>query len=149
MANGEASPQSIPVEISLNEPQCDNTLFRIDDAHHLRIGTVEDIVAEKLRALLQQPIRNRGRRQDMLDISVLLAEGHVLNRERVAAFLLTKAAARSVPVSRSAFHDPEISRRAEVDYAALETTTRQRFIGFDQAIEIVLAFVDELPIPEQ
>ena len=149
MATGLPSSHTVAVEISLNEPQCATTTFALDDTRTLRIGTLEDIIAEKLRALLQQPIRRRDRRQDLLDIAVVLVAGHELDRGRVATFLLEKAAARSVPVSRMAFRDPEVTRRAAVDYAALSATTRTRFVPYDEALATVLAFVDELPIPER
>lgn len=50
----------------------------------LRVSTAEDIVAEKLRALLQQALRNRTRRQDLLDIAALLRAGVPLDPARVA-----------------------------------------------------------------
>lgn len=107
--NEQPSTSVIPVEISLNEPICADTRVQLDDTHHLRVSTVEDIIAEKLRALLQQPIRNRTRRQDLLDIAVILHAETAVDRSSVAAFLLEKARARDVPVSRAAFRDPEIA----------------------------------------
>jgi predicted nucleotidyltransferase component of viral defense system len=74
MVQGLRSSQVIPIEVSLNEPICADRSTDIQASHWLRVSTIEDIVAEKLRALLQQPIRNRGRRQDLLDIAVLLHE---------------------------------------------------------------------------
>jgi len=121
----------------------------IDEANSLRVATIEDIVAEKLRALLQQPIRNRERRQDLLDIAIILQGERTLDRERVSAFLLEKAAARDVPVSRAAFREPEVKRRAGADYDELEVTTRVAFIPFDAAYRSLLAFVEELDIPER
>lgn len=51
MANNEASPHMFPIEISLNEPIGGSTLFTIDENfRQLRVGTLEDIVGEKLRA---------------------------------------------------------------------------------------------------
>lgn len=150
MANGRPSPQVIPVEISINEPICDSTEFSPGpDIAPLRISTLEDIVSEKLRALLQQSIRDRQRPQDLLDIAVILQANTGLDLERVAAFLLIKAAARAVPVSRRSFHHPELRRRARIGYNDLEVTTRTLFLPFDQALATVLGFVDALPIPDQ
>lgn len=147
MANNQSSPHIIRIEISINEPICDATMVTIDENYQqLRVSTLEDIVSEKLRALLQQPIRRRTRPQDMLDIAVIVRGNFGLNRDRVAAFLRAKADARHVLVSRTAFHDPEIAERARVGYDALEATTRTIFIPFDDALATVLAFVDELPI---
>jgi len=142
--------QFIKVEISINEPICADARVDLPGAEggwYLRVSTREDIVAEKLRALLQQPIRNRTRRQDLLDIAVLLRAGVPLNRAQVAEFLLRKAAARAVPVSRAAFHVPEIMERARQDYDALVDTTRNLFVPFDEARDLLYALVDYLDIP--
>ncbi|WP_373047015.1 nucleotidyl transferase AbiEii/AbiGii toxin family protein [Vulgatibacter sp.] len=112
--------------------------------YRVRISTREDIVAEKLRALLQQVLRDRYRCQDVLDLAVMLRGGAELDTGKVAKFLLEKAAARDVPVSRTAFHGPELAARARVDYEALESTARHEFIYFDDALARVLEFVDRL-----
>jgi len=147
----EAGPrlasQGIEIEVSINEPICADRQFDIAGTNPLRVSTVEDIVAEKLRALLQQAIRNRARPQDLLDIAVVLRAGPPLDRANVANFLLRKAAARNVPVSRAAFHNPEIMVRANRGYAELATTTRTLFIPFEEARVALYSFVDELDIP--
>lgn len=148
MEHGEASSNVIPLDISLNDPVCDASLIALDNVHRLRVATVEDIVAEKLRALLQQPIRNRERRQDLLDVAVILQARPDLDRRRVARFLQEKAEARMVPVSRTAFRHPEIERRARESYDALAITTRAAFVPFDRALAALLEFVDELPMSE-
>ncbi len=149
LAQGLPSPQVIPVEVSLNEPICADRPTDIRATHTLRVSTLEDIVAEKLRALLQQPLRNRGRRQDLLDIAVILGANPHLDHALVAAFLERKARARGVPVSRAAFRAPEIARRASQDYEALRETTRKTFVPFDQALQSLLNFIGTLTIPEE
>ncbi len=149
MSFGIRSAQVIPVEISLNEPICADQSIDVQAGNRLRVCTLEDIIAEKLRALLQQPIRNRRRRQDLLDIAMLLGEQPNLDHARIAEFLQRKSVEREVPVSRAAFRNPEVAQRAEYDYAALSKTTRNVFIPFEQAIQILLTFIDTLPIPEE
>ena len=139
----------LPIEISINEPICDSTLFIIDERFLLlRISALEEIVSEKLRALLQQPIRNRNRRQDVLDIAVIVKATSNLDPQQISEFLQTKAVARGVPVSKSAFYEHEIADRARVDYGELAATARTSFIPFDEALGIVLGLVDELNIPD-
>lgn len=76
LARGLNSPQTIPGEISLNEPMTEAERVRLNPAlPTLGIASLNDIVAGKLRALLQQPIRNRHRRQDVLDLAVILGSG--------------------------------------------------------------------------
>ena len=148
MAQGEPSTHAIKLDISLNEPIGAASLISLDPHLQLRVATVEDIVAEKLRALLQQPIRNRQRRQDLLDIAVLLRATSELDREQITTFLIAKAAAREVPVTRAAFHDSEVVRRASEGYAELEATTRVMFVPFVEALALLHDFVAELYIPE-
>ena len=140
------SPNVVPLDLSLNEPIGDSTVAALGDAGRIRVSTPEDIVAEKLRALLQQSLRNRHRCQDVLDLAVMLRSQVELDAGRVARFLEMKAEARQVPVSRNAFRQPELATRARVDYAALQSTVRTTFIPFDEALAIVLSFVDRLPI---
>lgn len=149
MRNNQPSPHMLPIEVSINEPICGSTLFTIDERFpQLRISTLEEIVSEKLRALLQQPIRNRNRRQDVLDIAVIVQASDHLDREKIGEFLLIKSAARGVPVSKAAFREHEIAERARLDYGELMSTTRTSFIPFDEALGIVLGLVDDLNIPD-
>lgn len=149
MANDQSSPHVLPIDISINDPILNSTTFVIDQRFGaLRISTLEDIVGEKLRALLQQSIRNRNRRQDVLDLAVAIHRNPLLDRYQVASALLLKAKARGVPVSRAAFKTEELAQRAKQDYTALEATTRTMFIPFNEALAIVLSLVDELAIPE-
>jgi predicted nucleotidyltransferase component of viral defense system len=148
MRGGQPSTRVIPLEISINESISADEIVALDATHRLRVSTIEDIVAEKLRALLQQRLRNRQRPQDLLDIAVVLKGTSELDPDRVARFLLTKARARGVTVSRTAFHHPEVARRAYSDYDALLLTTRAAFIPAEEALSILYAFVDTLPIPE-
>lgn len=149
MERGEMSPRGIDLDISLNEPIGDARLTQLSPGVSIRVATVEDIVAEKLRALLQQPLRNRQRRQDLLDIAVILHRKTELDRGLVARFLLAKAAARAVPVTRAAFHNPEVADRARQGYAELAGTARELFVPFDEALTLLHAFVNELDIPGQ
>ena len=150
MANGQPSPHVLPIEISINEPIGASVQVAIDDRFpRIRVCTLEDIVGEKLRSLLQQPIRNRLRRQDVLDIAMAIRGNPELDRSLVAEFLTLKAKARDVPVSKASFMNPEVAERARVDYTALEPTTRTAFIPFDEAFALVLSLVDDLPISDR
>lgn len=146
IARGEDLSAVVPVEISLNEVVGASELVQFGGSEPLAVCTLEDIVAEKLRALLQQALRNRTRNQDLLDIAAILRDGPALDLAKVADFLQRKAAARNVPVSRSAFRDPELAARAHREYATLQETTRRVFIPFDEALAALEAFVEQLPI---
>ncbi len=147
MREGRSSNNVVPVEVSLNEVVCGAELVTMADGLALRVSTVEDIVAEKLRALLQQIERNRYRPQDVLDIAMIVQRGGRLDTQRVGEFLLRKASARDVTVSKAAFRSPELSDRARRNYESLRATVRTEFIEFDNALALVHRLVDSLPIP--
>ncbi len=141
--------ETIDLDISINEPVCASTLLLLGPGFGaIRIGTLEEIVSEKLLALLQQPIRRRERPQDLLDVAVALGSEKPPDPATVARFLVIKAAARNVHVSRAAFHEPEVARLTREGYDDLRATTRVLFIPFEQAMDVLLRFVDALPIPD-
>lgn len=147
---GKSSQHVVPVEVSINEPIGADRDVAVGD-RSLRVGTLEDVVAEKLRAFLQQKgeIRNRYRRQDLFDVAHVIRWGRPLNLEDVSRFLLRKAKARSVPVSKAAFQDPELADRARQGYDELKETVRSDFVPFGEALELLLDLVEKLDIPQR
>ncbi len=134
------------LEISLNDMICETTNVSLgpDDGPQIRVCTIEDIVAEKLRSLLQQKVRKRNRRQDVFDIArIVRTSGHALDRTKIPDFLMRKAAVRGIDVSVSAFDD-EIRAKAAFEYERLEEDTGESFIPFDEAWPTVLGLVAEL-----
>ena len=104
-----------------------------------------EIVAEKLRALLQQPLRNRNRRQDVYDVAYLI-ERHDFDAEERAKLhriLLAKARSRGIEPGAGSISDPEVIDRARRDW-----TTLQLEIGdvgdFDERFEVVRRFYETL-----
>lgn len=146
---GGSSANVIPVEMTLNEIVCEWRNTSIGRSNiDLNVSSINDIVAEKLRAILQQTTRNRFRSQDVLDIaSISLASNLQIDHHKVATFLLQKSSARNVVVSRARFREPELRLRSAKQYQDLADTTRHTFIPFDDAWEIVMDLVDQLDIP--
>lgn len=146
---GEPGTQVLSIDISMNEIVCAAVDVPIDGTRSLRVCTIEDIIAEKLRALLQQQPRNRTRPQDLLDIAVCLRKHDRtdLDRNQIGRFLLEKSNARGIVVSRAAFADRDLRRRAQQDYDALERTTRVQFVPFEEAMTMLLDLVATLDIP--
>lgn len=150
LLNGQPGANVVPVEMTVNEIVCAWDIITIDDEDiALQVATPEDIIAEKLRAILQQKSRNRTRRQDILDVASLwLSTSHSIQTPLVSDFLIRKSTAREIAPSKSAFRDPEIRARSAESYADLADTTRHTFIPFDEAWEIVMDLVNQLDIPD-
>jgi predicted nucleotidyltransferase component of viral defense system len=147
--SGQYGRRVVKLDISINEPVCGFTEHQFGLEGLLLISSIEDIVAEKLRAILQQPIRNRSRSRDILDIANLVSSTSAPNSDQVGEFLLAKAKARNVPVSKEHFRTPEIRDYSQRDYAVLKPTVRSSYLEFEDAFSRVLAFVDTLPIPAE
>jgi predicted nucleotidyltransferase component of viral defense system len=146
MHNQQPSHATVKLDISINEIVCDFSSKPLPSGHSVHVCTLEDIVAEKYRALLQQKERNRQRPQDVLDIAVILRSGDALRPDFIARFLQAKAAARDIPVHAAALDHPEIRLRAAAGYSDLENTAH-RFIPFDEAFALVLDYFHTLPLP--
>lgn len=108
-----------------------------------------EIVAEKLRALLQQVTRNRHRRQDVYDLALLIEqEGFdAADKSDILSTLIAKCRSRHIEPSPTSFADPEIAARAARNWDTLKLEVAD--IGdFAQKFATVRAFYESLPWPE-
>ena len=142
------SPVKVTIDLSFNEPLC--RLEILDEGGDLRIPAyaLSDFFAEKLRAILQQPSRNRYRPQDALDLHVLLARPETVDPEfkrNVFSALTEKSAARELPIDRASIRHPEVRRRSETDYALLAHEITIDLPAFEQVFEAVAAYYESLP----
>jgi len=136
----------IPVEISLNDLVCDTQEW--PDIKGLRVCSLEDILAEKLRSLLQQKTqyRNRRRWQDVYDICVHVRRCS-FDRAKIADFLKQKALIRGIEPRKSSFDD-EVRDRAATEYdTRVRTQAPEDIIPFDDAWAGVRYLVESLDIP--
>jgi len=66
----KSCPTSIRIDYSFNEKNIDTDCVEIENDTSIKAYSLADLVGEKYRAILQQPGRNRIRRQDMYDTSI-------------------------------------------------------------------------------
>jgi predicted nucleotidyltransferase component of viral defense system len=147
--NMKTIPSVLDLEISLNEVVCEIGRVRLrGDGGELVVCSIEDILAEKLRALLQQPIRNRSRPQDVFDIAGALRRfGDALDLSKISRFLLEKSRARDIDARKGRFDD-SIKSRAAVDYVDQLGPTVPELIPFEEAWAEVSGLVSRLEIPD-
>ena len=88
----------------------------------VRAFTLHELIAEKFRALLQQPIRNRYRRQDVYDIAFLTKTNSLADddRAKILTTLVEKCLTRGIEPNRTSIDDPEIMKRAQADWETLK-----------------------------
>ncbi len=135
----------IPLEITLNDLVCATEEWA--GVAGLRVCSLEDILAEKLRALLQQRTRNRNRWQDVYDIGMCMRRPGI-DRGNIAEYLKQKSSIREIEVRKSNFDD-DIRERAAVDYdRGVGSQAPQHVIPFDVAWQAVISLVQSLDIPD-
>jgi predicted nucleotidyltransferase component of viral defense system len=106
---GGMSSDVVELDFSFNETTQTTTSLQVTDGSAIFRYSLADLVAEKYRSLLQQPIRKRNRRQDVYDIHWLLQKERVeLDRRKpeIKSALEQSAKARSIHISKDAIRDP-------------------------------------------
>jgi len=142
------SPTTISIDYSLNE--------RIPNFESLELGlgdelfaySLSDLIAEKLRSLLQQIVRNRARRQDVFDLFVLLEKFpdlDAMEKGRILQSLKEKSKSRGIDAQKKSLDDPEIRRRSRMDYETLADELEGELPEFEHSYDTVNAFYKSLP----
>ena len=142
---------AIEVQVTLCERVCHTTLARIDRVPVLA-STLDDVVADKLKVLLQQRRRHHVRSSDVYDLWFALVEAPFVPDPRtVREALLTKLESWPgyLPLAAGAFRDPAVETFAEQGYRNLRAEQPDLpFAPFDVVWDEVQAFVDAMGLPE-
>ena len=149
--DGAAVEGAIEVQVTLCERVCHTTLARIDRVPVLA-STLDDVVADKLKVLLQQRRRHHVRSSDVYDLWFALVEAPFVPDPRtVREALLTKLESWPgyLPLAAGAFRDPAVETFAEQGYRNLRAEQPDLpFAPFDVVWDEVQAFVDAMGLPE-
>ena len=143
MGNGVAAP--VDVDLSYNEVITGSETIDIGDGVEIEASTLADLVAEKFRAMIQQPVRKRYRRQDAYDLYCLLeAQGSRLAglSDAVREALLRKSEGRGLVVDRESLCDPEVERRSKAEYPQLAAEITRKLPEFDDVYGKVRAYYE-------
>ena len=147
---GRRKKDRVRLDISFSEP----ALHRVDvidigNGIELHTYSLVDVIAEKYRALLQQVVRRRARRQDVYDLDHLLARYSYDDdaKREILTTMRDKCRARCIEADAHSLDDPEIRARVEGEWEkiALETGTLPEF---DQCFAAVRRFYRTLPWDE-
>lgn len=138
----------ISIDYSLNELMPNIEKISISDKEELIAYTLTDLIAEKLRSMLQQKKRNRARRQDIFDLMLLLDKYPCLNdvdKQEIFNSLIDKSKSRGVDPEVNSLDDPEIRKRAAKDYPTLADEIEGDLPDFDETYDAVNDFYKSLP----
>lgn len=138
----------LTVDVSYNEVITATEILSVYDGADVLASTLADLVAEKYRAMLQQPERNRVRRQDAYDLAHLLdAEGPALKQQSAAVLgaLRAKCEARGLNPEKNSLRSPEIKRRSAQEYPQLAGEIERPLPPFEEVWSRVVGYYEELP----
>lgn len=142
------SPHVVQVDYSFNEWASDTEQQDIDGGS-LSMYPFHDLVAEKIRSVLQQPIRGRERYQDIYDLFLLLETAPEItagDRAEILAKLVESSRDRQVPVHQEAMRDEAVIELSRRQYdAVLPSLVSGKLPDFDIAYATVQAFFESLP----
>ncbi|MEL7389862.1 MAG: nucleotidyl transferase AbiEii/AbiGii toxin family protein [Pseudomonadota bacterium] len=137
----------LEVDISFREPVGAIQIVKFGSTGgEVRAYSLLDLLAEKLRALLQQEIRDRYRRQDIYDIDALLERFSLDEDEKKKLFDLLgeKCRARKVSPDENSLSHPDIIKRARSEWNTLKLEISE-VPDFDECFARVDAFYRSLP----
>jgi len=142
-------PTVVELDYSFNEPNNESTrVIELIDGGILRAYSIIEVIAEKLRAMLQQETRNRIRRQDAYDLYCLLRTHSNLqdsDKHRILASLRLKAKARDMAIDRGSISHSEVIRRSRTDYPRLAQEIDGVLPAFEDIYPVVKDFYESLP----
>jgi predicted nucleotidyltransferase component of viral defense system len=144
-------PTIVEMDYSFNEPAPKPEFLSIGDGATICAYTYADLIAEKLRALLQQPVRNRFRRQDIYDLALLLEKfptEEIEEKLRVLQSLRVSAQSRALPIDQTSLRNPAVKEMAKRDYQLLSAEIDGALPDFDAAYQLVTKFYETLPWDE-
>jgi hypothetical protein len=142
------STRILQVDISFKEPVVNTESLVIEEPDvSIQAYSFEEIIAEKLRATLQQVKRNRTRRQDVFDIRWLVDRyaPDVATVARIHATLLTKSEDRDIIPTRDSFDDTEIKARSASEWDSMKLEIGGKLPDFNETFELVQRFYRSMP----
>lgn len=148
LAGGQAS-DVVAIDYSFNEWASDI------EEQPLENGTISmypfhDLVAEKLRSVLQQVVRNRSRFQDIYDLGLLFDSCNIGidDRSEILGKLIKASSERDLEVHKRSMDSEELRQRSRARYHELEALIGHEPPPFEAAYERVRAFFVSLPWDE-
>jgi predicted nucleotidyltransferase component of viral defense system len=142
------SSTKVQIDYSFDEAVFDVEILALEDGEQLKAYSLTNLLAEKYRSLLQQPIRRRTRRQDVFDIHMLLtrcAELSKLEQTRLLRQIIDSCKARGIAATQAAMTDIQVREMARADYHGLANEIDEELPDFDLAYALIQVFYEGLP----
>jgi len=138
---------AVPIDYSFNEITHESEIIFLSGDKSLKAYSFIEIIAEKIRSLLQQEVRNRYRRQDVYDLHFLMKQKTIdeFQRKRILDVLIAKSVSRDLKIDKMSILEAEIIARSERDYSSLAQEIDCELPPFDEAYSMISNFYTSLP----
>lgn len=149
LERGQAA-DALSIDYNFLESVPEKELIEIGDDGTLRVYGLTTLIAEKYRAMLQQALRNRTRRQDVYDLNYLIERFGPFSgtdTARILEVLVAKCQERGFTPTRISMANDDVHRRARAEYAHLATEVEGMLPDFDESFGRVRNFYEQLPWP--
>lgn len=142
--------QVLIIDVSFNEEIMDHQELVLDDNQTtVNAYTPIEIIAEKLRALIQQISRGRNRRQDIYDINFLLEQFSFDEEEKklILNNMLAKARSRDINPDVNSLSDDRVKKASQKEWQTmnLELGQENQLPDFEICYRRVESFYKSLP----
>ena len=140
--------QVVQIDYSFNEAVFSVELLELDGGATIRSYSLHNILAEKMRSLLQQPVRRRNRRQDVYDIWLLLESAPELNTQDLAQIhlmLVDSCLSKNIIPTSDSMTDEKVIAMAKEGYADLRADIEGDLPAFAHAMARVADLYRSLP----
>jgi predicted nucleotidyltransferase component of viral defense system len=139
-------PTTLKIEVSFKEPVEALELIQLGENSSIHAYQFPELVAEKMRALLQQVKRDRSRCQDVYDIAFLVRDADLNEEEKqyILERLIQKSHARDIEPDRDTISLPDIKARAKDGWKTLNLELSD-LPDFDTEFAVVESFYKSLP----
>lgn len=151
-AANDGDSGATPMQLTLSEIIC-ATEVRESEGVPVHVASLDDIIAEKLKALLQQVPRDKVRSADVFDVWYFTARAEKRVRaEDVTAILLEKRKQwPAMPmISKSQYRSEDLIEYSKAEYEKIDDllVPGAEFVPFEEAFDQVLDFIEQLQVPE-
>lgn len=148
--NAKQSADVLEIDYNFNEAVFDVEILELDGGATIRSYSLHNVLAEKIRSLLQQPIRRRNRRQDVYDIWLLLESGPDIQQDdlsKIFEMLVGSCRSKGIEPTEDSLMDDAVQTLAREGYADLQADVADELPDFDVAMGRVNTFYRSLPWP--
>ncbi len=151
LLEGTGSSSTLSIDFSFNEEIGSVEELTIEGENSISVYTLESMISEKLRSVLQQPIRNRNRRQDIYDLHYLITNNIECKNDQVKynvlELLFLKSEGKGIDnyLHKDALNDKDIILRSKKEYSTLQDEIYDRLPIFEDIYEHVNEYYRSLP----